>query len=56
MVEIKFRYKDNLSRKHDNEWRNQECIVEDLATCKKIYGLDEDPSCEYEILSINEVK
>ena len=55
MVEVSFRYKDNLSRKMDDEWRYQECVVESVESCKKIYGLETDSNCEYEILSIKEI-
>ena len=47
MLHIKFRYKDSLS---NWEWREQECIVESLEECKKIYGLGID--CEYELISV----
>ena len=52
MLHIKFRYKDNLSH---GEWREQECTVPSIAECKKIYGLDIDADCEYEILEVREV-
>lgn len=50
MLEIKFRYKDSLSK---GEWREQECCVSSVKECKEIYGLGVD--CEYEILSVKEV-
>lgn len=52
MLRIKFKYKDQLS--HGN-WNQQECVVDSVEECKKIYGLDEDPDCEYEILSVENV-
>ena len=50
MLHIKFRYKDQLS---NWEWREQECTVQTVDECKKIYGLGID--CEYEILEVKEV-
>ena len=50
MLHIKFRYADQLS---NWEWRYQECTVESLEECKRIYGLGVD--CNYEILEISEV-
>lgn len=50
MVHIKFRYRDEYS---GGKWNEQECIVRSLKECKEIYGLD---YCEYEIISIEEVK
>lgn len=52
MVEITFRYKDAMS---NWEWRTQHCIVESIAECIRIYGLDES-DVEYEILEIKEDK
>lgn len=52
MLHIKFKYKDSLSK---GEWREQECVVESVRKCKELYGLDIDPDCEYEILSVEEV-
>ena len=51
MVNIKFRYKDEMSK---GEWREQQCTVSSVEECKKIYGLGID--CEYEIISVEEVK
>lgn len=51
MVHVKFRYADALS---GWEWREQECTVSSVNECKRIYGLGVD--CEYEIISIEEVK
>lgn len=53
MVRVKFKYKDTLSH---GKWNEQECTVRDVEECKKIYGLGEDPDCEYEILSVEELK
>ena len=51
MVEIKFRYRDQLS---DWEWREQKCTVSSVEQCIKIYGLGID--CDYEILEVKEVR
>lgn len=48
-MRIKFRYRDQLS---NWEWREQECSVQSVEECIKIYGLGID--CDYEILSIEE--
>ena len=54
MLRIKFKYKDQMSR---GEWREQSCIVSSIEKCKKIYGLDEDPTIiEYKIISVEECK
>lgn len=50
MVEITFRYKDELS---NWEWRTQHCVVSSVEECIRIYGLGVD--CEYEILEVKEV-
>lgn len=47
---IKFRYRDEYTHGH---WNEQECIVENLAECYKLYGLT---YCEHEILENREVK
>lgn len=52
MLHVKFKYKDSLSK---GQWREQECYVESVQECRQIYGLDIDPDCEYEILSVEEV-
>lgn len=52
MVRVKFKYRDSYS--HGN-WNEQKCVVSSVAECKKIYGLGEDPDCEYEIISVEEV-
>lgn len=49
MIRVKFRYKDEYS---NGEWREQECLVDNLQQCIEFYGLNE---CEYEILEIKEV-
>ena len=49
MVEITFRYKDELSKW---EWRKQHCVVSSVEECIKIYGLGVD--CDYEILEVKE--
>lgn len=52
MLKIKFKYADQMSR---GEWRTQECIVSSVSECKKIYGLDDDPTIiDYEIVSVEE--
>ena len=51
MVEVTFRYKDELSKW---EWRTQHCVVESIEECIKFYGLGID--CEYEILEVKEVE
>ena len=51
MLHIKFKYRDAYS---NWEWREQECTCSSLKECKEFYGLGVD--CEYEIISIEEVK
>lgn len=51
MLHIKFKYRDEMS---NWEWREQECTVESVVECKKLYGLGVD--CEYQIISVEEVK
>lgn len=51
MLHIKFRYKDQFT---NGQWQEQECICNSIQECKDFYGLDYD--CEYEILSVEEVK
>lgn len=53
MKSITFRYKDSLSK---GKWNEQSCIVSDVEECKRIYGLDVDPDCEYEILKVEDVE
>lgn len=52
MVKVTFEYRDTLSR---GRWNTQSCIVSDVEQCKKIYGLDTDPDCEYRIIEVEEV-
>lgn len=51
MVRVKFKYRDELSK---GQWREQECSVSSVQECIELYGLGID--CEYEILSVEEVK
>lgn len=51
MKEITFKYKDSLS---NGKWNTQHCIVESVAECISIYGLEEDPDCEYEIIEVKD--
>ena len=51
MVEIKFKYRDEMSKW---EWRAQQCIVSSVEECKRIYGLGID--CDYEIISVTPVE
>ena len=51
MLEITFEYRDRYT---NGEWCQQSCIVDSVATARKIYGLGID--CEYRIISIKEVK
>ena len=50
-MRIKFRYRDQLS---NWEWREQECSVQSVEECIKIYGLGID--CDYRIIEVTEVK
>ena len=50
MKKITFRYADAMS---NWQWRTQQCVVESVAECIKLYGLGID--CEYEILSVEEL-
>ena len=53
MVRVNFKYRDEMSR---GEWREQSCVVSSVQECKKIYGLDEDPTIiEYQITSVEEI-
>lgn len=49
MKRITFRYADAMS---NWQWRTQQCIMESVDECIKIYGLGVD--CDYEILSVEE--
>lgn len=50
MLHIIFEYIDIMS---NGEWKKQECVVDSIAECKRIYGLGVD--CEYRILSVEEI-
>ena len=52
MVRVKFKFWDEFTTKEGME---QECTVSSLEECKKIYGLGTDPTCEYQIISVEEV-
>lgn len=54
MLHIKFKYRDQYSK--DDKWSEQQCTCSSLEECKKFYGLDIDPNCEYEIISIEELE
>ena len=47
MYHIKFKYRDKYS---NWEWREQQCTMESVEACKRIYGLGVD--CDYEIISV----
>lgn len=51
MLHIKFKYKDKYT---NGKWNTQECTCSSVQECIKFYGLGID--CEYEIISIEEVK
>lgn len=50
MIRVKFEYKDAMS---NWEWKRQECVVNSVEECKKIYGLGID--CDYRILSVEKL-
>ena len=50
MVKVKFEYRDDYSR---GECRQQECVVNSVEECKKLYGLGID--CEYRIISVEKI-
>lgn len=52
MVEVTFKYKDQYSR---GNWHTQTGVGPDVQAVKDWYGLDKDPDCEYEILSVREI-
>ena len=53
LYKIVFAYVDEMS---NGKWKEQECIVSSIAECKKIYGLDTDPTIyDYKIISVNEI-
>lgn len=51
MVEVKFRYRDDMS---NWEWRELKCVVSSVEKAIEIYGLGK--GCDYEIISVNEIK
>lgn len=51
MVEVTFKYRDSYSH---GTWNTQHCVMESVEKCKELYGLDTDPDCEYEIISVKE--
>jgi hypothetical protein len=54
MYEITFKYRDEAS---NGEWRTQKCYMSSVEECKKVYGLDTDPTIyEYEIIEVKEIK
>ncbi len=50
MLHIRFEYRDEMS---GFEWREQECTVDSLQECKRLYSLGVD--CDYRIISIEKV-
>lgn len=50
MLHIEFKYRDAYT---DGRWSKQDCIVESIEQCKKIYGLGID--CEYRITKVEKV-
>lgn len=50
MIRVKFEYKDAMS---NWGWKRQECVVNSVEECKKIYGLGID--CDYRILSVEKL-
>lgn len=52
MKEITFKYKDWLSK---GKWRTQHCTVDSVEECIRIYGLENDPTVEYEIVEVKEI-
>lgn len=50
MIRVKFEYKDVMS---NWEWKQQECVVNSVEECKRIYGLGID--CDYRILSVEKL-
>ena len=51
MKKIRFEYADALSHW---EWKTQECIVESIEECIRIYGLN-DGNVDYHILSVEDI-
>lgn len=52
MVKVRFTYKDRYTH---GRWSTQECVVRDVEEAKKLYGLGEDPDCEWEIIRVEEI-
>lgn len=50
MKRIKFRFKDKYT---DGKWKNQECSVESLEECVRIYGLN-NPDVDWELVMIED--
>ena len=53
MVKVRFKYRDQYSR---GQWSINESEYKSLKECKEWNGLGADPNCEYEILSVEEIK
>ncbi len=51
MLHITFEYSDAFT---NGGWIRQECYVESVEQCKRIYGLD-NGDCEYRIISVENV-
>lgn len=54
MLRIVFRYKDSMSRKHDDNWREQVAVCSSVSKAIEFYGLHE-PDVEYQIVSVEGV-
>lgn len=50
MKHIVFEYKDRYTH---GEWHTQECYVESVRECIRVYGLGID--CDYRIISVEDV-
>lgn len=51
MVYIRFRYKDRFT---GSNWAYQECLVNSIYDCIKLYGLEEPDVLDYEILDVED--
>lgn len=52
-LKITFAYMDEMS---NDEWRTQTCVCYSVEECKRIYGLDTDPTVyDYKIISVEEI-
>lgn len=51
MLHVVFEYADSWS---GWKWKRQECVVESVRECIKLYGLGVD--CDYRIISAKEVE